>query len=54
MAFGNYQRHDASPAVALAGLLMALRRFLRTGTTGDRETLEKALDLFDNGEHNGS
>lgn len=50
MAFGNNTSSGTGPAVALTGLLMALRKFLRNGTTGNREALVRALDIYDNGE----
>lgn len=48
MAFGNQPTKGPNPAVALTGLLMAVRAFLRNGSTGNRERLQQALDIFDN------
>lgn len=47
MPWGNTPKRGPEPAVALTGLLMALRRYLRTRTTGDLERLETALRTLD-------
>lgn len=50
MAWGNETPRRPDPAVLLTGLLGAVRRYLRTGTTGDREALQHALDAYDGGD----